>query len=216
MSQPSPGFPVSPGTLSPDGAYIWNGTKWIPNAPGPWIAPPPKKGHGLRNAGFGCLGCIGLLVIGIIALAALGNSLGGRTSGSNSPGTGCSPKPCANANGVTVSVSNLNRNAPLGGLFIPPEKGNHLVLMEMTMHNGSSAKQTAGPFNFKLRDAAGLEHDVTFSDAPGCVLWQPVDLTPGATLGPKPLCFQAFGDPNGRLTLLWSAGLFSATEEVPL
>jgi hypothetical protein len=116
---------------------------------------------------------------------------------------------------LTVRISSVNRNAPLG--FFPVEAGNHLVLMQMTMHNdGGQDTKSINPFDFKLRDAAGVSHDVTFSDAPGCDVWSPVDLAPGATYGPKPLCFEASGSPSGALTLLWTPDLFSPTQAIPL
>ncbi len=213
MSQAPPGPPTSAGTISPDGAYIWNGTQWIPNAPG---RPGPQQGkgggHGLRNVAIGCAVLIVLGIVGIIALAgSIGKSTGGTASHSNS----CSPKPCANADGFTVTISSINRNAPKGA-FISPEAGNHIVTMQVTMHNGSSDKQNANPFDFKLRDPLGQEHDIAFSDAAGCDTWQAVDLAAGASLGPKPLCFEAAGDPNGKLILVWSPGFFQSPQEIPL
>jgi hypothetical protein len=227
-----------PGALSPDRAHIWNGTQWVPNATGHSTVSPQKKGHLLRNSGIGCVGLIGLLVF----VGILGNALGGSTSGKNpsasgggttlasagpaatpkttvpatAPATGCAPKPCASAFSLTVHISGLNRNAPLG-MFIQPEAGNHLVLMQMTMHNdGGRDTKNANPFDFRLRDASGLTHDITFSDAPGCDTWSSVDLAPGATLGPKPLCFEAAGDPNGNLSLVWSPSIFSSPQEIHL
>jgi hypothetical protein len=85
------------------------------------------------------------------------------------------------------------------------------------MHNdGGQDTKSINPYDFKLRDAAGVAHSVTFSDAPGCDTWSAVDLAPGATYGPKPLCFEASGDANGSLTLLWSPDLFSPTNEIHL
>lgn len=264
MSQPSPGVPIAPGTPSPDGvyvwngsdwvqmhlarfspdrAYIWNGTQWVATAPGQSRVPVPNKGHGLRNAGIGVLGCIGLAIVGIIVISAIGSSLtatpsanksapnspSGRASTGGSPSAaarptsapstpkpvGCVPKPCASAFSLTVRISHLNRKAPVG--FLQPEPGNHLVLMQMAVHNdGGQDTKTVSPFDFKLRDAAGVEHDVTLSDSPGCTLWAPVALAPHAAYGPKPLCFEASGKVNGSLTLLWSPDLFSATQEIPL
>jgi uncharacterized protein DUF4352 len=252
VSQPSSGGPTPPGIVSPDGAYLWNGTQWIPHGPGAlssdrthtwngaqwvpnpvqWAAPPPKQGHGLRNVGIGALGCL-VLLITIPIVGAFGSGLFGltpsshntsqngstlaspRSTASAATAAGCSPQPCASGYSLTVHISGLNRNEPLG--FFKPEAGNHLVLMQMTMHNdGGQDAKSINPFDFKLRDTAGVAHSVTFSDAPGCDLWSGVELAPGATYGPKPLCFEASGDPTGSLTLLWSPGLFSATQEIRL
>jgi len=164
---------------------------------------------------------LGLVVIGIIASAAGGSknnqsssSKGGNAS--NTSSTSCSPGPCANAGGFTVSVSGLNRNTPSNNEFSQPEQGNHFVSMQVTMKNGTKDSKSANPFDFKLRDAQGQEHDIAFATAAGCDTWQAVDLAAGATLGPKPLCFEASGDPSAKLTLLWSPGFFSSQEQIPL
>lgn len=211
---------------SNDHRWWWDGQRWTPasqtsappalgappagpiNAPGLWAAVPQKKGHGLRNAGIGFAGCAGLIVIAIIALAALG-SFGG-TSGSGAHPTPCSPKPCGSADGVVVSFSGLNQNAPSGTHVLP--EGYYLVLLQITMLNGSSETRNVSPYDFKLHDAAGWLRDVLFSDAPSCNAWQAVDVAPGGSLGPKPLCFAASGDPNGGLSLEWSPGGSSAQE----
>jgi hypothetical protein len=89
--------------------------------------------------------------------------------------------------------------------------------MQMTVHNdGGQDTKSINPFDFKLRDAAGVTHDVTFSDAPGCDVWSAVDLAPGATYGPKPLCFEASGAPSGALALLWTPDLFIQTQEIKI
>ena len=209
-------LPPTPGTRSPDGAYVWDGSTWVPNVPVGQAAVPPKKGHMGRNLGIGCLGLI-LLTIVIVALSV---SRGGSSTTSSSGGgsgrtASCSPTPCANADGFAVSISNLNRNAP-AGQFIKPEAGNHFVIMQTTLHNGSGDSKSANPLDFKLRDLQGQEHAIAFSDTPGCETWQAVDLAVNASLGPKGLCFEAAGDPNGKLTIIWSPGFFSSKVEIPL
>ncbi len=251
MSDSPPGAGYQPGTLSPDrkwiwngvqwvhvalaqltadGSLIWNGSQWVPNAARQWV---PKKSHTARNAGIGVVGCIGLVIIGVIALAALGNALGTSRSGSpvgsetpsaaanqtqsspsSAPATGCSPAPCASAFSLTIHVTGINRSAPPGSL-LPPEPGNHMVVMQVKFHNdGGQDTKTISPFDFKLRDAAGVEHDITFSDTPGCDTWSGVDLAPGASYGPKPLCFEASGSPSGKLTLLWTPDLLGPTQQI--
>ncbi len=89
MSQPQPGPPTgTPGTISPDGAYIWNGTQWIPNAPGQAV-PAKKKGHFWRNGAIGCGGLIVLAVI--IGIAASGSH------SSSTPSTQAASSPTAKA-----------------------------------------------------------------------------------------------------------------------
>lgn len=222
--------PPAPSPVVP----IANSAVPIPSAVAPgatWGAPrSAPKGHTARNVAIG----VGVLIVvaAIISNAAKGPT---PTASSNtnavvsvaptptpkpSPSPvakapSCTPQPCASAFSLTVRISSVNRNAPLG--FFPVEAGNHLVLMQMTMHNdGGQDTKSINPFDFKLRDAAGVSHDVTFSDAPGCDVWSPVDLAPGATYGPKPLCFEASGSPSGALTLLWTPDLFSPTQAIPL
>ena len=88
--------------------------------------------------------------------------------------------------------------------------------MQVTLHNGSSDKKSANPFDFKLRDSNGQEQHIAFSIDPACGTWQAVDLAPGASLGPKPLCFEASGTPDKALTVIWSPGFFSSEGREPL
>ncbi len=184
-------------------------------ATAPQPNPAPKKGHAVRNIGIGCGGLLVLLII-IVAIANAGNK---ATVGGGNPSSGqatsCAPKPCADADGFKVNVSGLNRNASASE-FTPPEAGNHYVVMQVTMKNDSNDSKNANPFDFKLRDSKGQEHDITFASGGGCDTWQAVDLAKGASLGPKPLCFQASGDPNAALTLIWSPGFFSSKVDIPL
>lgn len=185
-------------------------------ATAPQPTPAPKRGHMLRNIGIGCGGLVVLLII-IVAIASGGNK-GASVSGGNPGGgqaTSCSPKPCADADGFKVNITGLNRNATASE-FTPPETGNHYVVMQVTMKNDSNDSKSANPFHFKLRDSKGQEHDISFAVGGGCDTWQAVDLAKGASLGPKPLCFQASGDPNAPLTLIWSPGFFSSKVEIPL
>jgi hypothetical protein len=174
-----------------------------------------KAGRG-RNFAVGCLAL--LILVAVIAVLSSGNKpttgAGGAGAGATAT-TSCSPKPCANADGFTLSVSGLERDLPAGE-FSKPEAGNHFVLMYVTMHNGSNDKRSANPFLFSLRDSQGQEHPITFSMDPKCGTWQAVDLAPGASLGPKPLCFEASGTPSSPLTLIWTPEFFRSKVEIPL
>jgi len=110
---------------------------------------------------------------------------------------------CGDANGYTLTLNNANRNAP-SDPYSKPEAGNHLVVVTMTFKNGSSDKQSPDIFCCKVTDSLGVTRSQTFSMAPGCETWQGVELAPGASLGPKNMCFEAGGDPNAPLTLVWS------------
>lgn len=139
-----------------------------------------------------------LLVTSMLAACAIQPA-----SPASSPSPTCSPRPCATVDGVIVTFSGLNPNAPPGRHVLP--EGYHLVRMQITMLNGSSETRTVSPSHFELHDAAGFMRGANFPDAAGCDSWQAADVAPGASFGPKPLCFEAAGDP-GRLSLDWSPG----------
>jgi hypothetical protein len=151
---------------------------------------------------MGCFGTIALVVIIIVAISA-GLSKATQPTAGN---TNCSPAPCGNDSGFSVTVSNIQRSLP-AGQFLQPEAGNHYVKVDVTFRNTDSSEHNANPLNFVLKDATGVKHTVTISDAAGCSVWEAVNLTQGATLGPKSLCFEAAGDPTGKLTLVWTPAL---------
>lgn len=169
---------------------------------------------------LGCLGLIVLIVL-IVVLAVIGGSKVSVTSGTNSGGTpkggqtACTPAPCAIESGYTLQVSGVNRNLPPSE-FNNPETGNHFVAMQVTLTNGGDSSQSANPFDFKLRDASGVAHDIAFSLDPQCTTWAAVDIAKGGKLGPKPLCFEASGPPAAKLTLVWSPGFFNSPLELDL
>lgn len=174
-----------------------------------------QGGHCLRNLAIGCAGLIAavtLLAIFLLAVAGSG-SQGTSGSSSRSPNPPCHPRPCAELEGFQLTVTEVNRNAAIADTRA--EAGNHFVTMKVTLSNESRQKRTANPIDFKLRDAVGQEHGITLA-APPCEGWQAVDLIPGASVGPKLLCFQAAGDPSRPLVLIWSPGLFAPRIEIPL
>lgn len=67
MSEQTPPPPTQPGTVSPDGQWVWNGTAWAPNPNAAPTTVVQKKGHTLRNLGCGC-GALALLIIVIIII----------------------------------------------------------------------------------------------------------------------------------------------------
>lgn len=140
-------------------------------------------------------------------------SAGGRPAASATPA--CSPAPCATKDGVTVTVSNLNRNVPAGEFDQVPA-GAHYVSVMVGFKNVGNQEYNANPTTFVLKDATGVKHQLAFTTAAGCTSWQAVNLTKGAALAPQPLCFQANGDPNAPLTLVWTPTLFDGDQNIPL
>ena len=121
---------------------------------------------------------------------------------------------CGNSNGYTLTLNYAERNAPPGP-YTKPEPGNHLVIVTMTFKNGSKDTQSPDSFCCRVTDSLGVTRSETFSTAAGCDSWQGVELAPGASLGPKNMCFEAGGDPNARLILVWSPSFFATDVRIP-
>ncbi len=113
MSQPQPGPSAAPGAISPDGAYIWNGTQWLPNAPGGLAAPVKKKGHFWRNGAIGCGGLIALLVIIVIAQGG---------SHSSSPSSTAAVSPSSQAASSPTAKATAAATAPAGPTLTNQQK----------------------------------------------------------------------------------------------
>ncbi len=86
--------------------------------------------------------------------------------------------------------------------------------MDVTFTNKTSQEQHANPTEFVLQDGAGIKHTVTFIDA--CPDWQPVNLTSGATLGPKCLAFESTAGKPAGLTLVWTPSGFGGGYNIKL
>ncbi len=120
----------------------------------------------------------------------------------------------ANLNGYELKVTEVVRNAPANE-FSKPDAGNHFVKVTVSFINNSSDKQHPDTFCCKLKDSTGITHTSDYS-ATGCDLWEGVDIAKGAALGPRPVCFQAAGDPNAPLFLIWSPSFGSSDVEIAL
>ena len=92
--------------------------------------------------------------------------------------------------------------------FVQPEAGNVFVTVDVAFLNKTSQEQHANPLEFVLRDATGVKHSVEFSMS-ACETWSAVNLTSGASLGPKCLAFQAAAGKPAGLKLVWSPRLFA-------
>ena len=208
--------------LSPDGRYRWNGAAWVPVAqPAAWPAPSPRRARRWHWVlGTLCL----VLVVGVCA-SALGSAGGGATAARTDPsrqaGAGgaaraaepsCSA-PCADVDGWIAQAGNVRYDFPSGNPWARPETGNVFVAVDVTFVNRTRSEQHANPFQFVLQDGTGVKHPVVFGP---CEPWQAVNLTPGASLGPKCLSFQAAaGRPSG-LRLVWTPGLFGGDHPIRL
>ena len=100
---------------------------------------------------------------------------------------------------------------PSGNQFITPETGNVFVTIMVQFRNNAKSSKSATPFDFKLA-AGGVERDPAITSP--CEAWSSVDVSPGATFGPKCLGFEvASGNRSG--TLKWRPGLVS-TYDIPV
>jgi Domain of unknown function (DUF4352) len=203
------------GERSPDGLWQWNGHQWVAAAqPAQGAAPPPypgwapqaspPPGHVGRNLAIGC-GAIIAAIILLFVLVGIGAQKATETQLGNQS---CSPAPCGDdGSGFEVYVDSINRNLQPNDQFSSPEPGNHFVLVTVHFKNNANGEQSANPLNFVLQDSAGVKHALTLSGGSQCPVFSAVNLTKGSTLGPKAMCFEAGGDPKGKLTLVWTPGL---------
>lgn len=159
------------------------------------------------------------LVLLATLLAACGNSNQATGNNNQSPATTAAPTtttpptteaaacrpPCADSRGFSVMVSDYRFNVDSGNQFIQPEAGNVYVQLHVTFMNKTSRSQTASPFDFKLMDGKGITRTEELISP--CDSWSSAQLSPGATLGPKCLAFQAASDAPTGITLIWRPGL---------
>ncbi len=225
---------------SPDGRYWWDGHQWVPvqqPAGGPPGTTPPRRRR--RWPWVVGIGTVVLVVLLGVCTAAVGLTSGSKKQQASTAGAqavakstptastapkattaparngSCSPQPCANDNyGWIVTINDLKYDAPSGNQFESPEAGNVYVTITVTFTNKTSQEQHANPTEFVLQDGAGIKHTITIVDA--CPAWQPVNLTSGATLGPKCLAFEATAGKPAGLTLVWTPSGFGGGYNIKL
>ena len=157
-----------------------------------------------RLVKYGALGA-GLLVALVVAVAAfmsLQTPFQSPTSSSPVPAVACSPAPCANVQGYTLWVTNLNVNG-------------NVVSMQVMFLNASDSTH-ASPEDLQVidsnRQASGL-----ITDSPGCMTWNRHEFNKGAKFGPVPVCFRVSA-PAPPLVLRWAPdfGLFCCRTDIKL
>jgi hypothetical protein len=127
----------------------------------------------------------------------------------------CSPAPCADdGSGFQVFVDAVNRSLSMNPVD-QPTNGNHIVQVTAHFRNTASVTKPANPLDFTLRDAAGLEHRLVLGVGAQCGVFEATYLAGGSTLGPKVMCFEASGDSQGKLTLLWSPATHQLAIDIP-
>lgn len=186
---------------------------------GYWPSQQRARRGWLKPLLIGCGSALGVVVAGFIALVLAGSLLiasghPGATgrSVSTQPAAACSPQPCATLNGVTLQVSNVDRNyvpkdlpSYLSQSQVAPQPGFHRVRLEVTFVDVSGEHEVSAS-NVQLVDALGYQQGgsaLDFED-PACTAKNgSASMAPGGRLGPIPLCFDAGGATAGRLKLVW-------------
>jgi hypothetical protein len=219
---------VDNGRLSPDGNWWWDGQRWVPARPVDpryrWDGSVSRRRR--RSWPWLLAGAMALLlVLGVWAGAAGGQasrSRAGVAGGGSAAAPAadaaqrtCAPQPCASDDaGLSVSASDVQYDAAPGRPFDHPEPGNVLVTVSVTFANAASAEQHADPFNFVLQDGGGVKHPVRWTTF--CPLWTGVNVTAGASYGPKCLAFEAVAGRPQPLTLVWTPALFGQDHPIRL
>ena len=146
-----------------------------------------------RMLTFGAVAAALLVVVlvGIAAFLAMQVSFQPPTTSDATPAVNCSPAPCADVQGYTLWVSNLQ------------VQGN-LVRMQVNFKNSSDATH-ASPEDLEIIDSK-LHTSGLVTDAPGCQTWDRHEFNNGALFGPMTVCFRVTtSDPP--LVLRWSPDL---------
>jgi hypothetical protein len=143
-----------------------------------------------RLIGYGALAVAAVIVLGVAAAAyqSLQAPFQNPTTSSAAPSLSCSPAPCANLQGYTLWVTDLN-------------VAGDLVTMQITFKNSSDSTHAA-PEDLRLVDANRHRSDPVF-DAPSCTQWSRHEFNHGAMYGPLTVCFRQAGV-TSPLVLRWS------------
>ncbi len=146
----------------------------------------------------------GLVVAAIVAVAAF-QALHApqESSGSGAPVTeNCSPGPCADVQGFTLWVTNVQVNG-------------NLVAMTVRFRNSSAATH-ASPEDLQLIDTSRRTSGLV-TDLPGCKTWTRHEFNNGATFGPIDVCFRV-NNATPPFVLRWSPdlGLFCCETDIKI
>jgi hypothetical protein len=153
-----------------------------------------------RLVTFGAV-AIGLLVaagVGVTAYRSL-HAPAPASGGTLTP-ENCSPGPCADVQGFTLWLSDINVNGDL-------------VTMQVKFRN-SSPSTHASPEDLQLIDASRHTSGLV-TDAAGCKTWTRKEFNNGATFGPIPVCFR-ISSAARPFVLRWSPdlGLFCCEKDI--
>lgn len=193
----TPVTPAFPGQISPDGRTWWDGRQWawLAQPAAPLVVMPVARRSGLnvwQGLGIGCLALLGIVVV----LAIIGVAV----HHSGSVNSGCSPTPCAVADGLSVSISAVENVAP--DELAQPQAGMHFVQVTVVFSNGSSSDRTVNPFDFTYRDPTGVRRQPSFFSPQTCSDFDFATIARGSKLTGQ-VCFEVGGDASAAGTLVW-------------
>ena len=153
----------------------------------------------LVTAGAAFLGLLVAAVVGVTAYQSLHTPAPISNNTSLTP-ENCSPGPCANVQGFTLWLSEINVNGDL-------------VSMQVKFQN-SSPSTHASPEDLQLIDASRHVSGLV-TDAPGCTTWTRHVFNNGATFGPINVCFRV-SNAARPFVLRWSPdlGLFCCEQDI--
>ncbi|MEO9048319.1 MAG: hypothetical protein ABI334_01725 [Candidatus Dormiibacterota bacterium] len=145
----------------------------------------------------------GLLIATVVAyLAFAALHLAPQVPGNGGVTEICSPGPCADIQGYTLWVSNVQVTA-------------NLVTMTVKFKN-SSPSTHASPEDLQLIDAGRHTAGIT-TDTTGCNTWTRHEFNNGATFGPINICFRVF-NATPPFILHWTPdlGVFCCDTDIKL
>lgn len=139
-------------------------------------------------------------VIGVTAYSALHAPL--QLSNTNLKPENCSPGPCADLQGFTIWVSDVNVNG-------------NLVSMTVKFQNSSAATHVS-PEDLLLIDTSRHVSGLV-TDTADCPKWTRHDFNKGATFGPVNICFSVTSA-TPPFTLHWSPviGVFCCEKDIKI
>lgn len=117
----------------------------------------------------------------------------------------CSPRPCADAGGYRMDVTDVQRTSGV-------------VRLQVTFRVDGLTNMHAEPVDFSLRQGGRTYHP--WFNGSTCPDWPRTQIPDGASLGPRVVCFKP-ATTDGRLTLNWNPDLgiteyFSSGYDVPI
>jgi hypothetical protein len=186
-----------------------------PPPPGYYWQQPPRQSHTARNWLIGLsIGCGSLILLGTVGLVGLiwvGSKLATSIPTPAQASFNCQPKPCAAFDGLTLLISNIDRDYQPKDVpsyeqrNASPRPGFHFVRLEVTFTVQSGEHEIDPLDTVQLKDSLGFQQTGLALDLvdPHCLAPTGATVAAGSKYGPVPLCFEAGGSTTGPLKLVW-------------